>query len=280
MNIGVVVTTCDRPEAVLNRARASVGSVPMVVVNDGCTEVSDALRTPRPYSGPSCGRNIGFEYLSQQGVTHVVCLDDDDWLAPNWLRYFKAGYRHPSVDRLTVFAATHKLVYENWEEGLSTEAEEWRSYASWEEPSVVPARGRTGKLPKLLTGTESMTVSACCPVELWRKVGGWPDSHVEDHLFWIRVLREASKVAQYVNCSPVLYYSQRPSGQRTDEMSDGSTRYWDAMIDNSEEILDELSPQELGSVLSTIFNKGVIPKGRSRDFFLRIAERNLDLCVR
>jgi hypothetical protein len=63
-------------------------------------------------------------------------------------------------------------------------------------------------------------------------------------------------------------------------MSDGSTRYWDAMIDNSEEILDELSPQELGSVLSTIFNKGVIPKGRSRDFFLRIAERNLDLCVR
>ena len=279
MRIGVVITTCNRPQAVLERAYKSVGDVPVVVVNDGETEAHvPSIRTPKPFSGPSCGRNIGFEYLKGCGVTHVVCLDDDDWLAPNWIKYFRAGYKSPVCQRSSeiVFQAKHKLVYENWSEGLSTEAEDWRHYASWEEVSFTPSRGRFGKIPKMLTGTESMTVSACCPINLWEAVGGWPDSHVEDHLFWIRVLREASGLGQYVNCSPVLYYSQRNSGQRTSEMTDGTTNYWDAMIANSDELLDELTLVERGALVATIFNKGITLKGKSREFIQKVIERNLE----
>jgi hypothetical protein len=113
-SVGVVIPSCDRPEA-LRRALTSVARQSrkpevVVVVNDGREEIGgilneftdrltiSALTTNRPYSGSSAARNLALDALD---TTLVAFLDDDNVMWPLWIERAAAFLEaDPKIDIL------------------------------------------------------------------------------------------------------------------------------------------------------------------------------------
>ena len=99
--IGIGISTCDRPEY-LNKCIESLQGVDAIicVCDDGHKKVDSIvpdnihiLRTKTPRSGVAVNKNLGFNYLLEQGCDYIFMLEDDCVILDQsiFLKYIEAS---------------------------------------------------------------------------------------------------------------------------------------------------------------------------------------------